>query len=122
MNQTQQTMLFLCRQAPYGSTRMTGALDMLLTAAAFDQKVILVFTAEGVFNLLREQQAEALGLKQTSKALSALELYGVSEVLVDADALSQQGLSEDELLLPVRQIDSSEIQRLISAADQVFIN
>lgn len=115
-----QSILFLFRQPPYGSSSSHGGLDLLLTAAAFDQEVILAFTGDGVFHLQPDQTGEAIGLKSVAQALPALELYGVTEVMAEESALSKRGLDPHNLIIPVTLVESAELSQRMEQADRVL--
>jgi tRNA 2-thiouridine synthesizing protein C len=120
MTQT-RTLTFITRQAPHGQGSARACLDMVLSAAVFDQRVRLLFMEDGVFQLLRDQQSDAIHAKDLSAAFGALELYGVETVLVDQAALAARGLNTDMLCLPQVALCSDEqIKTLIRESDVVF--
>jgi len=92
-------------------------LDQVLTTAAFDQAVSLLFLDDGVFQLLRNQQAELAGLEPITPLLQALSLYDVNELWVEQESLDRRGLCADALAVPVRTLPRSEVARLLSAQD-----
>jgi len=106
--------LFVLRRAPNNGNHLQEMLDMILTTAAFDQSVSLLFMDDGVLQLRRGQNPEALGLKDTSAIFSVLEIYDVQELYVENESLSARGLNKDDLLLPVELLDRSEINALMS--------
>ena len=116
-----QRFLFICRSAPFGSAGFAAGLDLLLTAATFEQPVQLVFTGDGVFQLVQGQDSAVIGVKNPALGLSALALYDVSEVYVDTDAAAAHELDESSFSIAVETIDAAGIQALICAADQVVI-
>lgn len=120
MSQTTQSMLFLIRQAPYSTSLPAAAMDLLLTAAAFDQDVSLVFSDDGVYHLLKGQDNQDLGLKNISKILPALELYEVNKILVEESALLHRGLQQADCIIPVDLINNTALSRLLESVDQVF--
>ena len=97
-------------------------LDMVLASAVFDQQIQLLFMDDGVLQLLNGQQPEALPAKSLAANLSALPLFGVEQVFVDAVALQARGLSAADLILPVTPLDQAQMQALIAASDQVFVS
>ena len=111
--------LIICRTAPYSSSRISAALDLILTAATFDQEVRILFVGDGVNNLLSDQQSEQAGAKNFSKAFSAFELFGVKEVLVDEEDCSN--LVFNKLVMPVKKSTNDEIKALLHKSDQVLV-
>lgn len=113
--------LFLCRQAPYGSAWGSACLEFLMTAAAFDQRVVLAFAGDGVHYLQAGQDGDALALKDVSRALPALDLYEVKEVVAEAAALEARGIQENDLLIPVQPLDREAMADLMARAARVFV-
>lgn len=112
---------FITRQPPHGQGLARACLDMVLSAAVFDQRVRFLFMEDGVYQLLRDQQADAIHAKDLSAAFGALELYGVGSVLVDRAAMESRGLHEGMLCIPqVTLCTDSQIQALIRESDVVF--
>ena len=117
---TPKNILIIIRQAPYSSTLPAAALDILLTAAAFEQTLSLIFMGEGVQHLLSSQNSIGSGMKNISKALSSLELYEVDQVYVEKDALLQRNLQNENLVMLPETLSLTQIAETIEKADQVF--
>jgi tRNA 2-thiouridine synthesizing protein C len=115
-----KNILVIIRQAPYSSTLPAAALEVILTAAAFEQELTLLFYGQGVLHLLADQQTDKSTIKNISRALPSLELYEVRRIIADAKALRNNGLQSEELLLPVEPYSPQQIARLIAESDQVF--
>ena len=115
-----KSFLLICRRAPYGQSLAREALDVALTAATFDQTVALLFIGDGVLQLVKSQQPAAIAQKALDKQLSALPLYDVETLYVEADALRARGLGTGDLVLPVELLDTAEIERQIEAHDVVL--
>ncbi len=115
-----KTLFFIIDKALHGNVCAQEFLDIALMAAAFDQKVVLLFEADGVNALLKNQQAEALELKNITPILNALELYDIKEVLVEKESMQAWGLVERQLAIAVKVVSRCEIQRQINLADHSF--
>lgn len=109
-----KSFLFVMRRPPHSGVRLSETLDALLTAAAFDQRVAVLWLDDGVLQLLAQQQPESLALKDTSAIFKALELYEVTELCVERESLQERGLTPEDLILPVRLVGRSEINALIA--------
>ena len=120
MSNKPKTFTFISRMAPYGSNRPQLRLDAALATAVFEQKVNYLFLDDGVFQLLKDQQGDAIKTKTLSNAMETLDLYGIEKVLVDEDSLKQRGLTEADLVLPVTQVGTKELCALLSRSDYVF--
>lgn len=115
-----KTLTFLARSAPCGSSKPKALLDMVLSAAVFEQKIQLIFLDDGVFQLLADQDPTRLSAKNVSAALPALDLYGVDRIFLDLDSLHTRGLDSRKLLIRAQPCRADEIQALIANSDMVF--
>ena len=120
MSDNVRTLTFITRKAPYGSSAAKASLDMVLSAAVFEQQVHYIFMGEGVLQLRRGQQPAAIDAKDLSAAFSALPLYDVDSIHVEAEALRVRGMSEQDLVIPVKLAEAADIARLINLSDVVF--
>jgi len=113
-------ILFVMQSAPHVGMIVQEKLDVILTAAAFDQHVALLFLDEGVFQLKKGQQPEKQGLKDTASIFNAFEIYDVNELYTEVESLQEQGLKPNDLSLPVQALYRKDINQLIQKFDVVF--
>jgi len=116
----QKKLLFISRSSPYGSGRAKACLDMVLSAAVFDQKVTLVFMDDGVLQLQRGQAAARIHAKDLSAALAALPLYDVDQVYVEEASLRLRGITAEQLAIEATLCSAEGIAEMIRQADGVF--
>jgi len=121
MNNIRKSILIVCRKSPYGTSLAREAIDIALAAAAFDQPLSLLFAGDGVYQLKKEQNSEAIASKNHGKVLTALPLYGIDTLYVEDSALRLRGLATEDLLLPVQTLDGDSIKDLM-ASHQILIN
>ena len=112
--------LYVNRRAPHGTVYAHEALEVVLIGAAFDQDVSLAFIDDGVFQLKKDQDTSEIYTKNFSKIYSALEMYDVEKLFVEKESLECRGLTEEDLSVDVKIIDSSEIKKLMSESEVVF--
>lgn len=112
-----KNFLFILRCPPHGGVHAQETLDMVLTAAAFDQTVRLLFLDDGVFQLKQGQKPEAIGFKHIAPMFWALELYDIEELWVEEESLRERGLTTEGLLLPVRLLPRRQVPAFIGAQD-----
>ena len=117
---TNKTITFISRRAPYGDSNARLCLEMALACAVFGQTVNYVFLDDGVYQLLKHQDARGINSKTLGKALETLDLYGIENVCVDADSLSERGIQGSDLVLEVEPVSRTHIAELIDQADTVF--
>ena len=108
------------RTPPHSGIKLQEQLDVILTAAAFDQHVALLFLDDGVFQLKKGQHPEKQGLKDTSSIFNALEIYDVKDLYTEIESLQDRGLKPGDLTLPVKEIYRKDINGLIKQYDVVF--
>jgi|TARA_B100001063_G_C16480009_1_gene412073 tRNA 2-thiouridine synthesizing protein C len=112
--------LYVNRRAPHGTVYAHEALEVVLIGAAFDQDVSLAFIDDGVFQLKKNQDTSEIYTKNFSKIYSALEMYDVEKLFVEKESLHSRGLTEDDLSVDVKVIDSSEMKKLMSDSEVVL--
>jgi len=112
--------MFLNRKAPYGTVYALEGLEVVLITAAFDQDVSMVFADDGVFQIKKEQETTGINMKNFSPTFRALEGYDVEKVYAEKESLEARGLSEDDLVIPVEVLSSSELADLMDTQDVVI--
>ena len=120
MDSVRKKILFVLQRAPYGSSSAREALDAALAAAAFEQDVQLLFSGDGVWQLLAGQQAEAIAGKDIGKMLQALAYYDIEHVYADSQSLAERSLSADTLAIPVTPLANPALRQLFRDADCVI--
>jgi tRNA 2-thiouridine synthesizing protein C len=89
--------MYVNRKSPYGTIYALESLEVVLITAAFDQDVSLTFTDDGVYQLMKNQNTEGIGMKNFSATYSALGDYEVKKVYIDKESLEERGLSLSDL-------------------------
>ena len=89
--------MYINRKAPYGTVYALESLEVVLIGAAFDQDVSLAFIGDGVYQLTKGQNTEAIGQKNFSPTYSALGDYDVNKIYVEKESLEERGLTLDDL-------------------------
>jgi tRNA 2-thiouridine synthesizing protein C len=112
--------LYINRRAPHGTVYAHEALEVVLIGAAFEQDVSLAFIDDGVFQLKKDQDTSEINTKNFSKIFSALEMYDVEKLYVEKESLESRGLTENDLSVDVKVIDSSEMKKLITDSEVIF--
>ena len=91
-------ILYMNRKAPYGTVYALESLEVVLIAAAFEQDVSLVFVDDGVYQLKKAQDTDAVGMKNFSPTYNALGDYDIKCIYVEKASLEKRGLSKEDLL------------------------
>ncbi|WP_426993916.1 sulfurtransferase complex subunit TusC [Methylomonas sp. CM2] len=113
--------LFMLSQAPHCGNGVQEALDLILTTAAFDQTVGVLFVDDGVWQVVEGQRASGLGLglKDTAGMFEALAFYGVSDVFVEHESLIERGVEVFVSIIPLKPLGRRDLPALFSGYDVV---
>lgn len=117
---TIKKFMYVNRKAPYGTIYALESLEVVLIGAAFDQDVSLAFVDDGVYQLVKGQNTEAIGMKNFSPTYRALEGYDVEKLYVDRESLEVRGLTEEDLIVPVEVLSAQALGELMDQQDVVL--
>jgi tRNA 2-thiouridine synthesizing protein C len=112
--------MYVNRRAPYGTIYALESLEVVLIAAAFEQDVTLVFMDDGVYQIKRDQNTEAIGVKNFSPTYRALEGYDVEKLYVEKESLESRGLTTDDLVVPVQVVDKDQLADLMEEQEVIL--
>lgn len=112
--------MFLNRKAPHGTVYALEGLEVVLITAAFDQDVSMVFTDDGVYQLMKGIDSKGIEVKDFSKTYRALEGYDIEKLYVDQESLDARGLKEDDLIVDVTVLPMNEMAALMAEQDVVI--
>jgi tRNA 2-thiouridine synthesizing protein C len=108
------------RHSPYGSSLPRAGIDTALAAAAFEQRLSVLFMESGVLCLLPEQHSREVGARDLGKLIASMPLYDIETFFVDAEAVSRFGIELDQLPPQAQLVDRQHIHELMQAADQLL--
>ncbi len=89
--------MYLNRKAPYGTVYALESLEVVLIGAAFEQDVSLAFIGDGVYQLVKGQKTDGIGMKNFSPTFAALGDYEVNKIYVEKESLEERGLTLEDL-------------------------
>ncbi len=112
--------MYVNRRAPYGTIYALECLEVVLVAAAFDQDVSVVFVDDGVYQLKKDQDTTAIGMKNFSKTYRALDDYDVEKIYVEQESLDARGLSEEDLIIDVEVVAAENLRAIMAQQDVVI--
>lgn len=115
-----KTLVFVIDKPLHGNVRAQEFLDMAMMAAAFDQRVLIVFEGDGAYALMKNQHADVIGLKNMIPVLNALAIYDINDVLIERESMKSRAISEDQLLIPADILSHCDIKSRMNAAGHVF--
>jgi len=117
---TIKKFLYINRKAPYGTIYALESLEVVLIAAAFEQDVSLAFLDDGVYEIVKGQDTKGTEMKNFSPTYRALEGYDVEKLYVEKESLEARGLTEDDLIVPVKMVNRQEMAALMDSQDVVL--
>ncbi len=112
--------LFVLRKPAHSGAYLQEMLDIILTTAAFDQSVSILWLDDAVFQLKNNQQPEVLGMKDTAAMMQSLSMYDVTDLYIETESLQERGLTLNTLSLPVQALHRQEIGAFMQGFDVVF--
>lgn len=102
-------VLYLVRRRP--SVVADETTDLALVSGVFEQPTTMLFMDDGVFQLV--------GLEDRQSSLKALPTYGIEDIRVCGQSLSERNLEVAAIGLPVQVANEEAIRELLAAADVV---
>ncbi|MGR6860441.1 sulfurtransferase complex subunit TusC [Aliivibrio salmonicida] len=112
---------FVFQSSPHSTTKGREGLDAILAASAYSEDIQIFFIGDGVFQLLENQQPEAVLSRDYIAGFKMLSLYDLEEVFVCQTALSNRGLKANHLLIDVDVIENQQINEKLSQCAQVMV-
>ncbi len=113
-------IMFVCRQAPYGTIYAYEGLEVMLIFAAYEQEYCAAFMDDGVLDLKKGKDASGLDMKEFSTTYRVMEDYGIEKVYVDGRSLEERGLTPEDLMIPVEVVDRATIAKVMAEQDVVL--
>ena len=117
----ERPVLLLFRRPPYGTVFPAEGLRMAEALLAFQMPLKVVFLEDGIFNLVKGQGNKTLGFGDLGSAFAGLTSFGLQELLVVQEDLSDRRVRLEDLVQgPIRAIRTTELRALIDEAKVVM--
>ncbi len=107
-------------QSPFNSPTGRDSLDLALIFGAFEQPITVIFLGDGVYQLLDDQNPEALGTKDYLSTMKAFELYDIEHIVCGLDDMNSRGVPVDKLSMAIEAVPNSQIGELLNTFDHVI--
>lgn len=112
---------FVFTQGPHGSSAGREGLDALLATSAFSEQVGVFFLADGVFQLLPQQQPGKILMRDYIATFGILPLYDIEACFLCEASLQQRGLQQvDDWVLDVRRLAPEALRAQLASYDIVL--
>jgi len=124
--------MYVNRKAPYGTIYALEVLEAVLISAAFEQHACIVFVDDGVYQIKKGQDTDAIKMKNFSKTygIIAMEKEDADEdedmdmvwrIIVEKESMEARGLTADDFVIDVEVIASAELA-VIMAEQEIVIS
>jgi len=116
-----KSLLMVSCSAPWAGRGAREALEIVLSAAAFDLPTALLFLDDGVFQLVDGQKPSTLQQKDLAANLKALPIFGIEHCYGAQSSLLERGLKESQCnYLALQWLDDTGITELFSRYDEII--
>jgi tRNA 2-thiouridine synthesizing protein C len=123
--------MYVNRKAPYGTIYALEVLEAVLISAAFEQHACIVFIDDGVYQIKKGQNTDAVNMKNFSKTygIIAMEKEDADEdedidmdwrIIVEKESMEARGLSADDFVIDVEVIPSTELAHIMAEQEIVI--
>ena len=113
-------VLCIVSNPPYANSHSLELIETAMVSAVFDFKVSVLFRDEGVWSLLKIQNATPLGQRTLANILTALPTYDVEDIYVCANSADIRNLSPGDFAVDTKPLSMTEQADLIAAQDAVI--
>lgn len=112
---------FIFTHGPHGSSSGREGLDALLATSALTEDIGVFFVADGVFQLLANQQPEKILARNYIVTYGVLSLYDIDQCFICEESLSSRGLlGMTHWVLDVEPLAKDELRTKLSEYDVVM--
>jgi tRNA 2-thiouridine synthesizing protein C len=111
---------FIFHSSPHASSAGREGLDALLATSAYHDNLAVFFVAEGVLQLVKNQQPEHILSRDYLSAFKLLDLYDIEQRYVCQQSLAEWGMVTDDLLIEVQPLTPEAIAERWQSFDQVL--
>lgn len=113
---------FLFQSAPHGTSIAREGLDALLAATAFcaEDQIGVFFINDGVLNLLKNQQTDAILQKDFSRMFNLLDLYEIEQRFLCEESLAKFQLTQEDLLISAKILPRRELFTRLAQAEKIL--
>lgn len=93
--------------------------DQMLTLAAFDQAITVLFVDDGVYRLTRET-GEPVPTMEPAGLLELLAFYDIESIWVEEESLVQRDMNLDDTRLSVQTMPREAVAGLLARHDVIL--
>lgn len=113
-------LTYVFRSAPHSSSAGREGVDALLAASAYCEDITVLFTGDGVYQLLQGQQPQDILSKDYAPMLKLFDLYDIEQVYVCAHSLALRGLSNADLVIDAERLETAAMNLKLHQARKLL--
>lgn len=115
-----KTLALLNAKAPFGNSAGKDSLDIALIFGSFEQSISLFFQGDGVWQLVRNQDATKISIKDYLKTFSAFEFYDIEDIYVCQSSLIERSLTAEFHIEEVQVLNQLEFSQKLALHQTVL--
>ena len=108
-----QHIAIIQRQSPFNSSSGREALDLILALAAVEHHLTVIFSGDGIYQLLPVNLNNAFSLKRYQQGFKLFGLYEIDQLYVCHQSMEQRQIKLGDLALTAQQLDPLSLQQLL---------
>ncbi|AWB57787.1 sulfurtransferase complex subunit TusC [Colwellia sp. Arc7-D] len=115
-----KTIAIINTQAPFSTAVGKEALDAALIFGSYEQATSLFFLGDGVFQVIGDQNASAIEIKDYLKTFSALEFYDIENIYVCKTSLQERNLSENFHMNNIQVLSNKDFSQRLHQHNVIY--
>tara|TARA_R110000744_G_scaffold60497_1_gene125332 strand:+ start:482 stop:859 length:378 start_codon:yes stop_codon:yes gene_type:complete len=119
-NTRDKTIAIINTQAPFSTAVGKEALDAALIFGSYEQATSLFFLGDGVFQVIGDQNASTIEIKDYLKTFSALEFYDIENIYVCKSSLQERNLSENFHMSNIQVLSNKDFSQRLHQHNVIY--
>ncbi|OON39290.1 sulfurtransferase TusC [Izhakiella australiensis] len=115
-----KSVAFVFTQPPHGTSAGREGLDALLAVSALSDKIGVFFIADGVLQILSQQQPDRILSRDYIATFGVLPLYDVESCFICDASVRERGLEQASWVLPVTPLPPAALRETLAGYQQIF--
>ena len=116
-----KSLSIIITKPPFGTIHDAEAVRLANGALSYGHDVTVVLVGDGILLAKQGQKAEESGWTSLSPLLEKLASSTHGEVLVDAEAANEMGLTENDLVAGVKLVESEIISSKVASSERTAV-
>ena len=114
-----QHIAIIQRQSPYNSSGGREALDLTLALAAVEHQLTVIFSGDGIYQLLPLNLNSDFSLNRYQQGFKLFGLYEIEQLYVCQHSMQQRQITLEDLSFAAKQLDTIAMQQLLAKQQQI---